>query len=763
MALPMFMISQPILATDYVTTFASVSTDFGLLKDVTGSQEAAWSYTATSGVSGPYYSEGGMSGLSFTLPINSNSTDTEVNSQIDDQQEDADLVRQLEGYGLGLTSLGQNLQESLSMTSCRSFSGLLQTIKVSCQYIDGLEIQAYYMEHGDEILLGTLWYNQNTQSYTYSNLKTVDVLDGNNIKLVFSVNVNYSSNYNSLQVYGLSGVTVSVNEPLVPQTNGQIVTFDPSVFGSADLTNFQYNGILFTLNMSSDGDGFEVEDGEGVIYLATTNTDTNVEYLAEWVEDNTYIPGSESYALEFFGGITLKVPAGSGYLRIDAQTEGNYVLHVRIGNKRVVEISNTSRRISEIPYKVDKETYVYVYLTQTASGSRGTRIGKRSTAHGKIYSFCSSTAPETTSVTVPISSAGQAIVCSDYDLDYSSVASVKAYVVTGYDKKNGKIWLSRVFDVPAETAVLLMGAAGSYSIPVASESKHIYQNMLVGSLDGTTVKKDNGDGYTNYILSKVGDEVGFYFAKETGSTIKAGGGYLPLPTTIAATGTAGSKVTISMNKYGMKSYCPSQSLDFSSLSDLKAYTATGYSKSGIISLTRVKKVPAGVGILLLAPAEKKDYKVPTASLQQCFANMFKGTLEGTTITQIEDGMVNYYVSVVGDVVGYYLASTSGTKISANGSWLPVPKSMTTFAARGMNDEVSVLSETLDVSLTDDVIYLNVYGSIEGDDNNLTGIKSIDSSERVEDSDAWYNLNGQRVASPAKKGLYIHNGKKVFIR
>ena len=387
LALPMLLFSLPGSATDYVTTFASVSQDAGLLQDVTGSQEAAWSYTATSGVSGPNYSEGGMSGLSFTLPIYSNSNDIEEATQIDEEPGDPELSRQLGGDGLDLTGLGQNLQESLMMTSCRSFSGILQSIKVSCQYIDGLEIHAYYMAQGKEKMLGTLWYNQNAQAYTYSNLKTVDILDGNTIKLVFSVNVNYSSNYNSLQVYGFSGVTVSVNEPVVPQTKGQTVTFDPSVFSTADLTNFQYKGILFTLNMSPDGDGFEVEDGEGVIYLATTKTDTNVGYLAEWVEDNAYIPGSDTYAEEFSGGITLKVPSGSGFIQIEAETEGDYVLHVKVGNKAPVEIASLTRKVLEVPYIVDQDTYVYIYMTHNPTASRQkTRIGKRAVAHNKIYS-----------------------------------------------------------------------------------------------------------------------------------------------------------------------------------------------------------------------------------------------------------------------------------------------------------------------------------------------------------------------------------------
>ena len=361
-------------------------------------------------------------------------------------------------------------------------------------------------------------------------------------------------------------------------------------------------------------------------------------------------------------------------------------------------------------------------------------------------------------VQIKITSALQALVCSDKNLDFSTVPEVKAYIATGYDKVSGKIYLTRVKDVPAKTAVLLMGDAGTYTIPTAAECKNIYQNLFVGTLTEKIVKKDEGDGNTNYILSKVGDEVGFYFAKESGSTIKAGGGWLPLPTTIAAVGTAGSTESIDMNKYGMLCYYSDQSLDFTDETDLKAYTATGYDKKGIIRLTRVKQVPANTAMLLLAPAEKKTYTVPTASLQQIHANMFVGTLEGTTIYRLteDNNYVNYYMSVVNGEAGFYWAAengTSGTKIGAKRGWLPVPKEMTSLAATSRGENPGVLS----MSLTDDVIVLSVFGS--GDDD-ATGISRIAAEAG---NDTWYNLSGQRIDKPTRKGLYIKNGIKVIVK
>lgn len=362
----------------------------------------------------------------------------------------------------------------------------------------------------------------------------------------------------------------------------------------------------------------------------------------------------------------------------------------------------------------------------------------------------------TEGVKVNITAAKKALFCGDKSLDFGSVDGIKAYIVTGYDNAKGTIWLNQVKVVPANTAVLLEGEQGEYNIPVTTDGTCIYENMLVGSLTATTVNKDGGEGINNYILSNGDNGVGFYYAKESGSSIKAGGAYLPLPASIASVGTAGNTEEVSINKYGMVCYYSDQSLDFSGsdLQDVKAYTAYGYDKKGTILLTRVKKVPANTAVLLLAPAEAKKYIVPTASLQQVYSNMFIGSLTGKTVQKEEDGMINYYVSVVDDIVGLYLASENGTNIPAKRGWLPVPKEMTIFAAAATR---GISSNGLSINLSDDVITMSLNGY--GDDET-TGISRVASEVG---NDTWYNLKGQRIDTPTRKGLYIKNGKKVIVK
>ena len=364
---------------------------------------------------------------------------------------------------------------------------------------------------------------------------------------------------------------------------------------------------------------------------------------------------------------------------------------------------------------------------------------------------------ETAAIT--ISGAKQVTYMSDKDLDFTAYPDLKAYVATGYDKNSGTIWLTRVKEVPAMTGFLLMGAAGNYEIPVkAGGLSAYYQNMFKGTLEGTTIYTTDGDK-TNYYLSDGESGVGFY--KVQGSvTLKPNRAYLSVPTEIPAVGTAGSTETIKVSSAGQVPYYNSQSLDFSSLDaqGVKAYTATGYDyTSGTIWLTRVKQVPAKTGILIMAP--EGEYPVPTASISSVYANMFRGTLEGTTIQTHEeiDGKdyINYYLSSGASGVGFYrVTKEEGVTIGANRCYLPILNKDAAAGTRSTSSDVNQIA----IEESDEVIGIPLFRGIGGDENGTTSIKEVKSGEVK--GEKWYTLQGQRVAKPGK-GLYIRNGKKVI--
>lgn len=48
-----------------------------------------------------------------------------------------------------------------------------------------------------------------------------------------------------------------------------------------------------------------------------------------------------------------------------------------------------------------------------------------------------------------------------------------------------------------------------------------------------------------------------------------------------------------------------------------------------------------------------------------------------------------------------------------------------------------------------------------DGSDTTGISRI--AVEAAGNDLWYNLSGQRICAPTKKGLYIRNGKKIVLK
>ncbi len=149
------------------------------------------------------------------------------------------------------------------------------------------------------------------------------------------------------------------------------------------------------------------------------------------------------------------------------------------------------------------------------------------------------------SFSVTISDAGIATGCFDDDLDFSEVTGVKAYIASGFNPATGKVLMTNVTEVPAGTGFLVKGEANTYVIPAAA-TKYVYVNMLVGTLEETTVAQTE-DSYTNYVLGKETDGVvGFYLAN--GTTVSANKAYLQLPTSAVTTSeTSGAKMSLRLS------------------------------------------------------------------------------------------------------------------------------------------------------------------------------------------------------------------------
>ena len=85
---------------------------------------------------------------------------------------------------------------------------------------------------------------------------------------------------------------------------------------------------------------------------------------------------------------------------------------------------------------------------------------------------------------------------------------------------------------------------------------------------------------------------------------------------------------------------------------------------------------------------------------------------------------------------------------------------------------ATLQATVDIYGYDDTFFYNPeYDAVESawnevgvfDEEESTGINAVTRMVNNNETDNWYNLQGQRIDKPSKTGVYIHNEKKVVIK
>ena len=189
--------------------------------------------------------------------------------------------------------------------------------------------------------------------------------------------------------------------------------------------------------------------------------------------------------------------------------------------------------------------------------------------------------------------------------------------------------------------------------------------------------------------------------------------------------------------HDQQTFSSTQPLDFTGVTGLKAYIASGYI-DGTVVLTRVDKVPASTGLFLVG-TEGAEYKVPFAASSAFYSNLLKPVLTAQTVPSEADGCTNFLYSEVNGVKGFYKSSGSGT-VAAGKAYLQLPTSALSNGVKAVG-----------------FIF-------EGDE---TGIDATEFSGRQLPT-AVYDMAGRKVADTfdAKKlpqGVYIVNGKKIAIK
>ena len=188
---------------------------------------------------------------------------------------------------------------------------------------------------------------------------------------------------------------------------------------------------------------------------------------------------------------------------------------------------------------------------------------------------------------------------------------------------------------------------------------------------------------------------------------------------------------IEMSSNEICTFCSTHDLDFSVVSGLKAYIVSGFSPStGRLTLTPVTEVPAGEGLLL--KGEEGSYEVPYTTTDMYYSNLLTGVTTTTEISPTDGDQTNFILANGIHGINFYTLSESGD-LAAGKAYLHLPTTA-----------VAALTRPLKLVF----------------DDETTGIESICEEEKADD--VCYDLQGRRISRP-DKGLYIVNGKKIFIK
>jgi len=195
---------------------------------------------------------------------------------------------------------------------------------------------------------------------------------------------------------------------------------------------------------------------------------------------------------------------------------------------------------------------------------------------------------------------------------------------------------------------------------------------------------------------------------------------------------AGDKPALAVNE--ARTFSSKKCLDFTDVTDVKAYYASWYDGEKLTMTQVTGKVPANVGLVLVQNSDKAVISIPTCAegneeIEE--DSYLTATTEETTLDNTNPDAIYYVLAGSGDKLGWYkVGETSVTLAAGKAFFATMP------TQEPDNDGLLVKMSF----------------------NEETAISTINASNS--NIDAIYNINGQRV-SKAQKGLYIVNGKKVL--
>ena len=193
-------------------------------------------------------------------------------------------------------------------------------------------------------------------------------------------------------------------------------------------------------------------------------------------------------------------------------------------------------------------------------------------------------------------------------------------------------------------------------------------------------------------------------------------------------------VSIEMNGLGIMTYASYYALDFGEVEGLTAYAATGITGDKL-TMTNVEQAAAGEGLMLKGEAGT-TYLVPITdeTPASVVGNMLVGLIEETEVPQVDGDYTTFILAAPdGGEINWYKLREQSYSLRANSAYLKL-----------LNSNVpTTRSLTMDYSTDTDGI------------NNLTTRPANDGNV--------YDLQGRKVNTLNKKGIYIIGGRKVVMK
>lgn len=200
-------------------------------------------------------------------------------------------------------------------------------------------------------------------------------------------------------------------------------------------------------------------------------------------------------------------------------------------------------------------------------------------------------------------------------------------------------------------------------------------------------------------------------------------------------------------------------------------------QGGVAQMVEMDRVPAHCGTLLWDANKREESAAAVVSLAPIPGNHTETLPEGTpnllvdcslqaaTVSPVTDGKYNYFFTchykkkmqpTKSDVPMNFWKTREAAAAKKNYTYLSADCRVeaSVYDSNTYTDYVEpAVSQALDYCLR-----LSIF-----DDGETTAIAAPHTPEATAPHSGWLTLQGQRIAKPAKPGLYIHDGRKTLIR